>query len=233
MAGLTLRQRIARLHPFVWIGAAAAVAALVAWPLGGWDTVELESTKIPQVDPGTLVEGQQYSIRVESAELTDVHPDGYSEPEPGWQYLILATEFTNMTAETQLSLYLGDDGQGSLVIDDGALGQGSELIGPDDYVVRGDPYLIVDGTFLPELQPRLPAGIDLVFDVPTDLWSVGDRMTIGIVDREPYERLLSTGTGYRNARVTAEVEVVVEQGEQRPVVGDETADADDTAEDAP
>src|SRR4051812_42456684 len=108
MARLTLRHRLAKLHPFVWVGVAAVVAGLVAWPLGGWQTVELQSTKIPDVAAGETVEGEQYSIAVDAVELAGFSPNGFEEPEPGWQYLILTATITNMTAQTQLSGLLGD-----------------------------------------------------------------------------------------------------------------------------
>ncbi len=207
---MTLRHRLARIHPFVWIGVAAVAGGLIALPLGGWDTVVLESTKIPEVRPGTLVDGQQFAVEVDAAEVTAVHPDGFSEPDPGWEYFILTATVTNMTAETELSLYLGDNTFGIVTIDDGVVGYGSTLTGADGYDVSGDAYLIADDTFLPDLQPRLAAPITIVWPVPVGTWSVGDRITVGIVDRSPYEQTLSTGIGYRDPTVVATVELTVE-----------------------
>lgn len=206
---MTLRHRLARIHPFVWIGIAAVAGGLIALPLGGWDTVVLESTKIPEVRAGTLVEGQQYSVEVDAVEVTGVHPDGFSEPDPGWEYLILTAAVTNMTAETQLSLYLGDNTFGIVTIDDGVVGYGSTLIGPDGYEVSGDSYLVADDTFLPDLQPRLASPMIIVWPVPAGTWSEGDRLTVGIVDRSPYQQTLSTGIGYRDPTVIATVDLTV------------------------
>lgn len=211
---MSLKTRLARVHPFVWIGAAAVAGGLIAWPLGGWDPVVLQSTKIPEVGPGTLVDGQQYAVEIDSAAVTDVHPDGFSEPEPGWEYLVLHLSVTNMTAETQLSLSLGDSFFGIVTIDDAVVGWGSDLTGPDDFEVTGDSYLVTDGTYLPDLQPRLASPLILVWDVPAGTWSAGDRITVGIVDRSPYEQTLSTGIGYRDPTVVATVELTVTQGEE-------------------
>lgn len=212
MARLTLRHRIARLHPFVWIGAAAAVGGLIALPLGGWETVELQSTRIPQAAQGELVDGQQFAVRVDAAELTGVHPDGYSEPDAGWEYLVLTLRVTNMTAETELSLYLGDGYSGIVTLDGGVLGWGSTMTGDNGYEVRADVYLTSDETFNPDLQPRLEAPLRLVFPVPVGTWSAGDPLVVGVVDRTPFERTLSTGTGYGSAAVVAEVGLVIRRG---------------------
>jgi hypothetical protein len=221
MARLTLRHRLARVHPFVWIGAAAAVAGLIAWPLGGWETVELESTKIPQAAPGELVDGQQYAVRVDAAELTGVHPDGFSEPDPGWEYLVLTLDVTNMTAQTQLSLYLGDSYSGIVTLDGGVLGWGSTLTDADGYEVRSEVYLVTDDTYNPDLQPRLEAPIRLVFPVPIGTWTAGDTLVVGVVDRTPFQRTLSTGTGYGSATVVAEVDLVIAQGDPAPDHGEQ------------
>jgi hypothetical protein len=212
MARLTLRHRIARLHPFVWIGAAAALGGLIALPLGGWETVELQSAKTPQVVPGELVDGQQFAVRVDAAELTGVHPDGFSEPDPGWEYLVLTLRVTNMTAETELSLYLGDTYSGIVTLDDGVLGWGSTMTDDDGYEVRADVYLSSDETFNPDLQPRLEAPVRLVFPVPAGTWSVGDPLVIGVVDRTPFQRTLGTGTGYGSPAVVAEARLVIRRG---------------------
>lgn len=207
MARLTLRHRLARVHPFVWVGVAALAGGMIAWPLGGWDTVELESTKIPVFEPGEVVPGQQYSVQVDSAEVTDVHPDGYSEPEPGWEYLIMRIVVTNETDQTQLSGNLGAAYSGVVTVDDGAVGWGTTTLGPNDYEVRADPYLIADGTFLPGLQPRLPAPIELVWEVRVGTFESGDEITVGVVDRTPYDSIVSTGTTYLFPTLIATVDL--------------------------
>lgn len=221
MARLTLGHRLARVHPFVWIGATAAAAALIAWPLGGWDTVELQSTKVPQVEPGATVDGQPFAVAVDSIETTGVHPDGFSEPDPGWEYLILDLTVTNMTDQTQFSLNLGDGVAGAVTVDDGAIGWGSHLEDPDGFEVHGQAYLHADDTLLPDLQPRLASPLRLVWDVPAGTWRGGDEVTVGIVGRTPYQQVLSTGTGYRSPVVVATVRLTVRQGAAAPA--EETA----------
>ncbi|MEO8262511.1 MAG: hypothetical protein ABI566_08060 [Pseudolysinimonas sp.] len=214
MARLTLRHRLARVHPFVWIGAVAAIAGLVAWPLGGWDTVELQSTKTPVAEPGDLVAGSQFSIRVESAELTTVHPDGFSELEPGWTWLRIELEVTNETDLTEFSSALGGDYDGSITIDEGALGFGSTAEDSESNTLRGDPYLVSDGTYLPDLQPGLPTRVEVIFDVRDDAWTIGDELTIGIIDRFPYESVLGSGIRYGFPALIADVPITLEQGAQ-------------------
>jgi hypothetical protein len=205
VARLSLRRRLARLHPFVWIGAAAAGAALVAWPLGGWDTVELESTRIPQFAPGELVPGQQFSVRVESAELTDAHPDGFSDVPSGWTLLILELEVTNETGATEFSTYLGDAYSGIVTVDDGVVGWGTTSEDSDGREVSGSPFLAIDGTYLPDLQPELPSRVQLVFEVPEDTWAAEQQIVVGVVDRRPYESVLGVGTSYGFPALVGEV----------------------------
>ena len=208
-----MRERLSRLHPFIWIAVVAVVAGLIAWPLGGWDTVELQSTKIPQVAPGELVKGHQFSVEVDSAELTGVHPDGFSEPDPGWEYLILTLAVTNETDGTAFSLELGSDFFGIVTLDDGVLGWGTTMKDADDkYVVDSDNYLIADGTLNPDLQPRLPAPMIFVFPVPQGTWTAGDHLSVGVVDRTPYQQVLNTGIGYQDPTVLATVDLTITQG---------------------
>jgi len=223
MARLTLRHRLARVHPFVWIGAVAAAGALIAWPLGGWDTVELQSTKIPDAAPGTMVEALPFSIQVDSAEITTVHPDGFSEPEPGWEWLIVGLTVINTTNETQLSSTLYNNPFGSFTIDDGTLGVGSTLVGVNGYDVDPQQYLVADGDFLPDLQPGLTTALSLVWPVPDDYYDAGDTITVGVIDRDEVPSSLSTGVIYTNPVVIANVDIRVEQGAEAPPEDDEVS----------
>ena len=221
MAKLTWRHRLARVNPFVWIGAVAVIGGLVAWPLGGWDTVELQSTKIPDADPGTMIEALPFSIQVDSAEVTEVHPDGFTETEPGWEWLVVGLTVINTTNETQLSSTLYNNPFGSFTIDDGLLGVGSTLVGTNGYDVDPGQYLVLDGDFLPDLQPLLPTALSLVWPVPVDYFDAGDTITVGIIDRDEVDSSLSTGVIYTNPVVIANVDIRVEQGALAPPVDDE------------
>jgi hypothetical protein len=214
MADTSLRQRLARVHPFVWIAAVAAIGALIAWPLGGWDTVELESTKIPVAQPGETIPGHEFSVSIDSAELTSVHPDGFSELEPGWAWLRLELTVVNETDITAFSSDLGSDYEGVVTLDHGVAGYGTTARDSEDRLATGAPYLISDGTYLPGLQPALPTRLALIFEVPDGTWTVGDELTVGIIDRTAYESTLGTGTRYGFPQLIAEVPVTVEQGEQ-------------------
>src|SRR5690606_8346067 len=50
---------------------ALAAGALVAIPLGGWDTVELESAVVPTMEAGETYLGTHYSVRLEEAWVGD------------------------------------------------------------------------------------------------------------------------------------------------------------------
>ena len=216
MAHLTARQRLARVHPFVWIGAAAAIAGLVAWPLGGWDTVQLQSTKIPDVAAGQVVPGTMFDATVTSLEVTNVHPDGFSEPKEGWEYLILTATLDNDTRKTQDSVFLGGSGASPFTIDDGALGYGTTTLDSGGYEVSGDIYLVDDGTLNPDLQPGVPAPLIMVWEVPVGQWAAGDDVTVGVIDRVPHACTLSVGTCWGNAYLLANVALTIEQGEIAP-----------------
>lgn len=209
MAHLTLRHRLARIHPFVWIGAVAVIAGLVAWPLGGWDTVEVQSLKIPDAAAGTVVPGHQFSTQIDSAEITSVHPDGVSEPKAGWEYLVLSATLTNETAETEFSVFLGTDFDGVVTVDDGAEGWGTTALDSSGHPSSGKLLLRADGTSNPDLQPRVPAPVSIVWEVPVGTWSPGDPLTVGIVDRTAHACTLEVGTCYGNPNVTANVHLTV------------------------
>ena len=125
---------------------------------------------------------------------------------------MLDLEAVNETDITDLSSSLADSYSGSITIDDGVLGWGTTAQNADGFEERGRPYLALDGTFLPDLQPGLPARMDWVFEIPEGTWSPGDELVVGIVDRTAYERSLGSGTGYMYPTVIAEVAVPIEQG---------------------
>jgi hypothetical protein len=212
MAKLTWRHRLARVHPFVWIGVAAVVGGLVAWPLGGWDEVEVQSLKVPYAEQGELVDGRQFATSVDSAELTDVHPGGY-ETEPGWEYLVLHVTLVNMTDATESSVWLGTDFDGVVTVDQLVVGAGTESLNSNGNVVSADIYLQADDRLNPDLQPRLPAPVTMVWEVPKGTWKVGDEITVGVVDRIPQTSAVLDGIVWRNPYVTAKVKLRVEQGE--------------------
>lgn len=217
MARIDLRHRLARVHPFLWVGAAAIVAGLIAWPLGGWDTVELVSTRIPEYGAGVPAPGKQFTVAVDTAELTDVHPDGFSETEPGWQYLIVNIEITNETDRTEPSSGIGSDYRGVITLDDGVAGFGTTNLDSTGYLGEGRPYLVTDDTFLPDLQPGLAVPLRLVFEIPVGTWNVGDVITAGIIDRHSYASTLSAGTTWGFPELIGTVKVPVGQGPFAPL----------------
>jgi hypothetical protein len=198
---MTVRSRLVRVHPLIWIASGAAVAALIAWPLGGWDTVALQTKIVPVVEPGEIVTGQQYALSVDGLELTDINPDGYTEPEVGETFLI-----AHVTVEIQSDTAANAGSIGSASNSPLAVGTVAGF-GTD---VRGDVRLASDGTISPNLQPGLPAELIVVWTVPTASIEAGDEVDVRIIDRTLTENFLTLGTTWSRPRPIAETTVTVE-----------------------
>jgi hypothetical protein len=183
MARRTLRQRLARVHALVWVAAVAAAGALVAWPLGGWDTVPLVSRTLTAYASNQVMHGHRFDIRVDDAWLSAVHPAyGPADPEDDEEYLIVAATVTNVTHDVASSAEL------------------DEYIAPD--VPGFDPHafgvldhvLALDDSTLPELNPGLPRDLLLVYTITPGLVTEGSEVRVELSDALQRESFLSYGT---------------------------------------
>jgi len=98
--------------PVAAVLAALVVAAVVAIPLGGWDTVRLRSAIVPEYETGEAFAGNRFAISPVSAELADEHPDEYTEAEPGERWLLLRLDAENLRDEPELPGRLADAAAG-------------------------------------------------------------------------------------------------------------------------
>lgn len=178
---MTWRARLRRIPLLAWIAGPLALAALVAWPLGGWDTVTLVSRELPSYASNQVLHGHRFDLRVDDAWLTDRHPAGYlSGPEEGETYLVVRVEATNVTQEATTAAPLDDH-----VIPD--------LPPPPLGFWQVDYVLVVDGSSLPELNPGLPRVIEMVWTIPETAVEPGDDLRIALYDTLPAKAFLWYG----------------------------------------
>jgi hypothetical protein len=184
----TLRSRLRGIPLLAWILGPVAVAALIAWPLGGWDTVTLVSRTLPEFASNQVLHTHRFDIRVDDAWLTtDEHPAGYGPPtplvegDPPLVYLVVRVEFTNVTRDVATSSELG----GYLVpVIDG--------VDIDEYSVSSF-VLTDDHSSLPELNPGLVRDMQLVWTIPEGSVEAGDDLRIDLYDAVPQKSWLFYG----------------------------------------
>jgi len=175
-------SRLRRIPPAVWILGPLAAAALLAWPLGGWDTVRLQSRELPQLEPGDVLTTHRFAIEVGDAWLTRTgHPAGYSEPEPGEVYLVVPVRVENLTSDPASAAEFGG------YLEPAVDGLDHDGWVPVDYV------LAADGTVSPELNPGLARDLRLVWTVRSAVLSSGDELRIDLFDAVPHKSLLAYG----------------------------------------
>lgn len=183
MARQSLRQRLARAHPLVWVAAIAAAGALIAWPLSGWDTVTLASRTLTPYASNQVLHGHRFDIRVDDAWLSNVHPAyGPADPEDHIEYLVVAVTVTNVTRDvassTELDEYIAPE----------VAGFDAHAFGVLDYV------LALDDSTLPELNPGLPRDLLLVYTIAPGLVTEGAELRVELSDALQRESFLSYGT---------------------------------------
>ncbi|MBX3194384.1 MAG: hypothetical protein KF727_04705 [Microbacteriaceae bacterium] len=185
---MSIARRLRRIPVLVWIVAPVVLAALIAWPLGGWDTVELRSRVLPEYAANQVLHTHRFDVRVGEAWLTmDHHPAGYDAPDPlpgdpAEIYLVVRAEFTNTTAEPARASDLG----GYLVPEIDGVNLSTGFV-PIDYV------LAADGTTLPELNPGLERELLLVWTIPRGSIEPGDELRIALFDGVPQKSTLGYG----------------------------------------
>jgi hypothetical protein len=180
---VSVRSRLAAVHPLTWVVTALAVAALIAWPLGGWDTVEPSSADVPRLAVGSTHDGKEFATRIVSATVGTASPRSFDRLKTGQAFLIVTADLENVTDSTQSSAQLAD-----LLRIDGVVGAPSAL-------------LASDRTFDPDLVPGLRMRLLLVWTVKAADFRAGRPLPISIVDRTPYQAILLAGTAWRDPRV--------------------------------
>lgn len=178
---MTFRDGLRRIPLLAWVAGPIALAALIAWPLGGWDTVTLVSRELPAYASNQVLHGHRFDFRVDDAWLTDQHPAGYlTGPDEGETYLVIRVEATNVT----------DDATGPSPLEDHVI---PDLPPPALGFWQVDYVLVDDGSSLPELNPGLPRLIEMVWTIPDGSVDPGDDLRIALYDTIPAKAFLWYG----------------------------------------
>lgn len=178
---MTFADRLRRIPLLVRILVPVALAALIAWPLGGWDTVTLVSRTLPEYQSNQVFHSHRFDIRVDDAWITTTqHPLGY-EAEPGEVFLVIRADVTNTTRDVATSSDLGGYLRPQI--------EGQDI---DEYT--GVTYLLtLDRTTLPELNPGLIRDMQLVFTIPEGSLEPGDDLRVDLYDAIPQKSILFYG----------------------------------------
>lgn len=197
---MTFRETLRAWRPVLIVAGVVGVAALVAVPLGGWDEVELQSAVVPEQPLGQPFAGHRLSTALDDIYLTDTHPDGYSEPDPGETFLVVVATMENLTSQPQIPL--GSQGFPAFTI--------PGLIGIDT-TIPSDSWAILarDDTGGPRLNPGVPDTVVFVFVVDDELFPEGEVVRIGLTDATPEEAGLYSGTRWARPHVAVEVPVTI------------------------
>ncbi|MFT4284701.1 MAG: hypothetical protein QM598_07710 [Protaetiibacter sp.] len=166
---------------------ALGAGALVAIPLGGWDTVSLQSAVVPELPPGESYHGRHFSVSVEDVWVGDTLPDDYEEPEEGMTFVVVRAVVRNEWREADT--------------------RSDELLTFDalDALPRLDRSASVriaaDGTFTSVLPPGVETEVLMRWEVPLGSVGVGEPIVFGVVDGRPDRAVLYSGTAWRDERV--------------------------------
>lgn len=198
---MNIREGVRAWLPVIVAGGALVAGGLVAIPLGGWDTVQLQSAIVPEQPVGEPYAGHRVSTAIDDVYLTDVHPNGYDEPEPGDSYLVVIATMENLRDEPQIPL---GSGRFYAFTVPGVLDLG-ELIPSGDYNVR----LVRDDSTGPVLNPGVPDTVMFIFRVSSDLFTDGEEVRIGLTDATPESADLYDGIRWRRPHVAVEVPIVI------------------------
>lgn len=171
-----------------------AAGALAAIPLGGWDTVDLESAVVPELSLGEEYTGRHYSVRVEEAWVGDRLPDEFDEPEEGMTFVVVRAAVRNEWREPDTRV------RAALTFD--AL----ELVDRLDRsaLVR----VAADGAYPATMPPGVETELLLRWEVPVGSVAAGEPLVLGIIDGRPDRAILYSGTAWRDERVVVETTVV-------------------------
>jgi hypothetical protein len=198
---VTLRERLRGWMPLLAIAGVAAVGGLVAIPLGGWDTVQLQSRVVPEHPVGEPLAGHRFTTSIDDVYLTDLSLDGFSEPDVGTTFLVVVATIENMTAEPELAI------SGSSF---------PPFVVPAVFTIDEPPgasevstFLLRDETFGAILNPGVADTVAYVFPVRRTIVQAGEELRIGLTDALPDEAELYQGTRWLDERIVAEVPITV------------------------
>ena len=182
-----VRRTRRRPHPLLIVVGVIVAGALIAWPLGGWDTVTRTSQQPLALNPGDALTGQQFTAVVESVELSTTEPGTGDDAEAGKVYLAVTATLTNTTTQSWLP-YGTQFLLGGLDV-------------PDlDSQAADSVVLLADGDRSPILQPGLATRVAYVWQIPDGAVTPGAPVRVAIVDRTPGESELFSGTAWRDPR---------------------------------
>lgn len=194
------RGRPAGVLPVALVVGGLALAALVAWPLGGWRTVAPASAETPEIAPGATFDGGRFSVTLGDALLVDRSPAPYDEPEPGESYLILSLTVENPGDEPVSAL--GDRSYPVVIVDGLPVLDGE---GED----RAEAFLARDASRSPQLNPGMRDEVLLVWSVRSTDWADGDELRVTLPDGDPVEATLYRGIRWEDVGPGATATLVV------------------------
>ena len=198
---MSLASRVRAWLPVIIGAGVLAIAGVIAIPLGGWDTVQLQSAVIPEQPVGEPYVGNRLIVSIDDVYLTDDFPDDYTETEPGESFLIVVATMEAVTAEPESPISIGPPNPFTI---DGLISI-DEAPGYDDLSV----FLERDGTYLPVLNPGVPDTVLFVFTVSSSDYADGDQLRIGLTDATPEEADIIEGTRWIDEHVAVEVSITV------------------------
>ena len=201
MPAETITSRVRTWLPLIAAAGVLAVAGVVAIPLGGWDTVVPESTIIPEHPVGEPFVSHRVSTSIDDLYLTDVHPDGYSEPEPGETFLVLVATMESETDRPEIPIASSSFYPFTIP---GVIELGVALDG-----TSYSTLLERDGNFGPVVVPGLADTLLFVFVVPSSGFADGDVVRIGLTDATPEEADIIEGTRWVDVHIAVEVPITV------------------------
>jgi hypothetical protein len=161
------RTGLRRVPWWAWVLLAIAIVIAVVAALGGFAPVRV--TKVPTIALGGVYRGQQVDSRVLASRLVPAAANG-ERPPAGDTWLELELESTNTT-------------DAPVPIDAISL---RTIVGPLDGTT--DPKVTMsarDGGFPADLQPGVPARLDLLWAVKQGSVATGDPIYVGVFEAVP------------------------------------------------
>lgn len=196
---MTFREQLRAWMPVLVVGGVLAVGGVAAIPLGGWDTVDLVSDDIPELPLGEPYAGAQWNISIDDVYLTDEHPDGFTELEPGEVFFVVVATMENVRSEPAYPL--GSSSTYSVTIP--GLVERGVTVPSGSYSV----LLERDLSFGPLLGRGLPDTVLFVFVARDADFAPGDEIRVGLTDGTPEPADLFEGTRWIDVHTAAEVVV--------------------------